>query len=300
MFGLMDGVKRYLGCVGLVFIAASLSFSVFGEQEGICVDCVKGDSFGTEIQNMKKLTCEAQLNRPECKNVPHILRPNCDKLPKYPGAGIVGLCFSMHFGVLTASALSVHKLLAASKAVGAGTSLVRFVPWVAAAVAAGGAAYLAVKYHNMVSKVRREATQRGLDPKDTEGIKKQARQEITLSLGKRLYDILYGDSHCYNVATQVARACGLMAGIGATAGVGGSVSLALAGAAATGTSIGAASGAVLGGLGGYVVPQSIMPALAAQYTEVQHDVQKRIQAAKDQEPPSATEQVDQLLQEASQ
>ena len=44
MFDLMRGVRMCLGWAGLVFMACSLSFFALGEQEGICVDCVKGDS----------------------------------------------------------------------------------------------------------------------------------------------------------------------------------------------------------------------------------------------------------------
>ena len=283
-------LPRCLGCVWLVFMAGSLSFlsfSVFGEQEGICVDCVKGDQAEQEIQNLNKLTCKAQLNRPECKNVPNILRPDCDNLPKNPEAWAVGVCAPIMAGAVGGSFLAVLKLLDKSiiyksriSSVPAGLSLVgRIVPLVTAGVAAGGAAYLAVKYHNQVGKVRREARQRGLDPKDEKGIKKQARQEFTLSLGKRVYDMLYGDSHCYNEVTQAARACGLMSGIGATAALAGGVSGGAAGAVIGGDlmwAVGGASGFTLGLL---PLPFSL-DELSDQYKEVQDDVQKRTPGSK--------------------
>ena len=309
MFGLMQhDVRRYVWWVGLVFMAGSLSFlsfSVFGEQEGICVDCVKGDQTEQEIQNFKKLTCEAQLKKPECKIVSDIFRPDCDNLPKNPEAWASAVCVPMFFGSMAgvfflakaifAWGTNIFNVQAARVAVTVG----RVAPWAAVGGVAAVAAYLAVQYHNQVKKVKIEAIQRGIDPEDEEGIKKAAGQGFSYFLAEKFYDLVYGDSHCYNEITRATRVCGMLSALSAISGVTGSVSLGLAGAT-TGSFNAWMGGAVGGAIAGIGVPMSMQGPLKKQYEEVRDDVQKRIQAAKDQEPPSATEQVDQLLQEASQ
>ena len=116
------------------------------------MDCVKGDRTEQEIQNLKKLTCEANLKRPECQSVPKILRPDCDNLPKKPGAVAIGVCVPITVGAITASVVSFTKLFGkgikvskvggASKMSVAGQSLVRFFPLIAGGVAGGRASLL--------------------------------------------------------------------------------------------------------------------------------------------------------------
>ena len=288
MFDLMRGVRMCLGWAGLVFMACSLSFFALGEQEGICVDCVKGDSFGQEIQNLNKLTCEAQLNRPECKNVPDILRPDCDN-PSKTIASLV--CPVIISGALLGTVSSTLLLLgkatpvlasgglgiaggAGSAAVIGGSSL--FLPWVTAVVGAGAAAYLAYKYHRKVEEVREGAHLRGLDPTDKESIKKVARQEIKHSIGKRIYDMAYGDRHCYNEVTQNARACGLLAGVTGTAAVAGGVSMGIVGAAG-----GSAALSTLGAMAGTATGTLVGPSLYRlneEHKKVREDVLKKLQS----------------------
>ena len=307
MFGLMDGVKRYLGCVGLVFIAASLSFSVFGEQEGICVDCVKGDQTRQEIQNMNKLTCEAQQSLPECKNVPNILRPDCDNPSKFIASMVCPVMVAGGlFGALSSTIVLLGKatpVLASGSVTLAGGTLARtamstslYIPWITAVVAGGGAAYFAYVYHRKVQEVKKNAHLRGLNPTDKESIKKVARQEIQHSIGKRVYDVVYGDRHCYNEAVQNARMCGLMAGVTGTAIMSGGVSMGIVGAAggsAAVATLGVVSGSATGLTGGLS-----LHILAKEHKEVRDDVLKRLQS--ESSVPSATENVDQLLQEVSQ
>ena len=307
MFGLMDGVRSYLGWAGLVFMAGSLSFSALGEQEGICVDCVKGDQTQHEIQNLNKLTCEAQLNRPECKNVPDILRPDCNNPPSKSFAAAASCTIVATIGALFPMMKLIFKgtssvsYLESSKVTAkvAPQSLVRFFPWVTAAVAGVGVGFLAIHYDNQVRKVMREARQRGLDPKDTKAIKKIARQEHAYSVGKRVYDMVYGDRHCYNRAVQDLRACGLMAGVAGVGAVAGGVSMGVMGAAAGSEGllvIGATAGMVSGGS----VAGGVPLAFAAEYEKVRSEVEAKIGESKGSLVPSATESLDQLLNEARQ
>ena len=293
-----------------VCLTIFLSFSVFGEQEGICVDCVKGDSFGTEIQNFKKLTCEAQLKLPECKNVPHILRPDCNNLPKdldvfAPSKLAPMVCGPLYIGSMTAIFFSLKKIFSQStvhRFWSLGGRLATAIPWVSAAVVASGVGFLAVKLHNDIEQVRREARQRGLDPKNEEGIKKQARQGFYYSLAKKLYDIQIGDSHCYNELIQTARLCGFTAGITGAVGVAGGVAGGGAALLVYPSSLAAGAGAGFGGLvgggTGALFTGSMFKEVREQYEKVRDDTQKRLQS--ESSVPSATENLDQLLQEASQ
>ena len=307
MFDLMRGVRRCLGWVGLVFIAGSLSFSVFGEQEGICVDCVKGDQTEREIQNMNKLTCEAQLNRPECKNVPEILRPDCDSTESKRQISELA-CFSITLGGLVTAGLAAGKILdkgtfiraLSKRPIEVSSSVIfRAFPWIVGAVAGGGLLYLGLQYDNYVRKVLTEARQRGLNPKDSESIRKVARQEFALHYGKKIYDLLYGNRHCYNTVVQHVRVCGLLTALAGGSVVAGGVSMGLVSTAITGGAGGFALGSVTGMIAGAAV--GIPPyVLSKEYEKIREDVSKKLQSVEDNDPPSATESLDQFLKETSQ
>ena len=270
-------------------------------QAGFCQECLEGSKTVQDLQNMKKLTCESQLKRPECKNVPDILRPDCDNPPK-EDKHWVNVCFPIVVG--PAVGLSLMALIKGGSSSIASTSVrvaggfIRAFPWVAGGLIGLEALHWTLQYDNQIKRVEREAHKRGLDPTDKEGIKKQARQDLAYSYGKKVYDWVYGDRHCYNEAAQAVRACGLIAGVtgfGTVAG-GATASGVMVGAVKSGTlaAMVAGTGLFSGGLSA----AGLVRILNNEYETVQKDAQKRLQS--ESSVPSATEQVDQLLQEASQ
>ena len=211
MFCLMDGVSRCLGWMGLVFIAGSLSFSVWGEQKGICVDCVKGDQTGQEIQNMNKLTCQKMMQNPECVNVPRILKENCKNpfsITWQKRHNMVASCIAaglLGSGVPIVSGLAAGLAITGMRMAGKKGLLTL--------VAGGsvGVLYLFYKYHRELKKSRSLAAEKGWN----EDQHSEYAKAMTLShIAEPIYNTLFPNNlHCYNYLVRSARVCGTMVAV---------------------------------------------------------------------------------------
>ena len=276
-------------CVCLI---SFLSFSVFGDQEGICVDCVKGDQTEQDIQNMNKLTCQKMMQNPECVNVPGLFKADCDNYdPDVEfGKGGVITCLAISGGGVIGGAAAIGKVMSVMESMTASGRLATLVrrSTIGAAVAGGlGALYFGYQYHKAKRDTIGKARSEGWTRKQHTDY---AYTILKTRLADKLYNLAYNDAHCYNPLARGVRICGALTAIVGTSVVGGG---AIAGGLAAGSGPIAVGAAMTGGL--------IFSAGLPFFTIVKDDLEQPVRELKpllDKEFRKVQQEVKQKMREA--
>ena len=281
-----------------------LSFSVFGEQEGICVDCVKGDQTEWEIQNLNKLTCQKMMRNPECVNIPGVFKANCNNYDPNRGIGaeLAACLVSAGVGVagIYAALMKMLQVMESMTAAGKFATLVRRSAIAAAVTVGVGALYFGYQFHKAKRESAGKARSEGWTKKQHTDY---AYATVLTLLANRIYSLAYNDAHCYNPLARGVRVCGAITAIVGVHTVGGGVIASglaaaggptIAGIAAVGGS--ASAGLALIGIGMGSREEEANPSLHAKLNKEFNKVRSEVEAKiKESKGPSFPEEVERHL-----
>ena len=271
--------------------------SAFASQTeaGLCLDC-RREERGTdaEVKLLSRQTCEQMMTSPECKNTHDLLKVDCQQreASTEDESHIRDMTFPW---VCAGAGTSLSAVLTWGVFTRVKKALGKAGIWVTLGLSGLSAIYLSNQYEKAVRQIYHEA--RKLKWHRTfiynrELMEGMARGRIYASFGEELHDTLYGDSlHCYNSTARMVRVCGAMAGLASVLTARGQ----LAGLSGAAPMVGMSAAFI----GGYKIPYSQEELNRIFTNEFEKVRQDTLQKMKFQQRPSATKNVDRLLQEVT-
>ena len=245
-------------CAGLLFfwqLLFALQALALGDPAGSsteagpgCVDCAEGDPTSKQVADINQLinreTCRKMLKKPECVNVPDLLKADCETYSPNPLPGITDMftCMgSFGLGATLSSLIAIIKLThfaQTEKKFNTGTRQMRFSFWGTLLALGGGTLYISHQFEKAVKQSSRLARSNNWDH---ETHHQYARSRLLTSLAEKVYNLTYNDSHCYSPVARGVRVCGV---VGALSGlsIAGGVTFAVLSHSVAASAIGGAAG----------------------------------------------------------
>ena len=294
------------------------SLSGDNTEADVCWSCEKGKK-GTvaDVTLLNRRACEQTMKREECQNTPDLLKRDCKNLKPPPDPEDDGWVlwgrpdsWQVPFCHIGGSFAGMLALMPVILKLGGGTSsiagrLFGGTSWGLLGMGAAGAMYVANLYEKAVKQTYREARKLKWHRAfiyNRDVMESFAREKVWATLAGKLYNVIYGDSHCYNQTAYAVRVCGVSAAIGAALSTAGGAA-GVGAVRTTGTTITQSVAAqefikfgLLSVSSNYIAAASAPHLFHNEFEKVRRETLQTLQAGQTQ---NTTENVDRLVKEVT-